>query len=104
MRAGTASQRIVSVYLPEKAKKTQMIAGAPAEAAATLVSASARRCEGDLMILVIAEQRDGNVEPRDVGSDCRGAAGRRADQDRRARVRRRQPSRMRSLPAAWTKC
>jgi electron transfer flavoprotein beta subunit len=32
-----ATQRITSVYFPEKAKKTQMIAGTPAEAAADLV-------------------------------------------------------------------
>jgi electron transfer flavoprotein beta subunit len=32
-----ATQRIISVYFPEKAKKTQMIAGTPAEAAADLV-------------------------------------------------------------------
>jgi electron transfer flavoprotein beta subunit len=31
------TQRILSVYFPEKAKKTQMIAGTPAEAAADLV-------------------------------------------------------------------
>jgi electron transfer flavoprotein beta subunit len=33
-----ASQRIVSVYFPEKAKKTQMISGSPAEAAKDLVT------------------------------------------------------------------
>jgi electron transfer flavoprotein beta subunit len=32
-----ARQRIVSVYVPEKSKKTQMIGGSPAEAAAELV-------------------------------------------------------------------
>jgi electron transfer flavoprotein beta subunit len=36
--AGAAArQKIVSLYLPEKAKKTQLIAGSPAEAAKTLV-------------------------------------------------------------------
>jgi electron transfer flavoprotein beta subunit len=35
--AGEPTQRILSVYFPEKAKKTQMIAGTPAEAAADLV-------------------------------------------------------------------
>jgi electron transfer flavoprotein beta subunit len=36
--AGAAPrQKIVSLYLPEKAKKTQLIAGSPAEAAKTLV-------------------------------------------------------------------
>ena len=35
--AGEPSQRIQSVYFPEKGKKTQMIAGSPAEAAADLV-------------------------------------------------------------------
>jgi electron transfer flavoprotein beta subunit len=35
--AGEPTQRILSVYFPEKAKKTQMIAGTPAEAAAELV-------------------------------------------------------------------
>ncbi len=33
-------QRIVRVYLPEKGKQTQMIAGSPAEAAAALVMRS----------------------------------------------------------------
>jgi electron transfer flavoprotein beta subunit len=35
--AGEPGQRILSVYFPEKAKKTQLIAGGPAEAAAELV-------------------------------------------------------------------
>ena len=35
--AGDAKQEVVSVYFPEKGKKTQMIAGSPAEAAAELV-------------------------------------------------------------------
>jgi electron transfer flavoprotein beta subunit len=35
--AAEAAQRIVGVYFPEKAKKTRMIAGTPAEAAAELV-------------------------------------------------------------------
>jgi electron transfer flavoprotein beta subunit len=36
--AGTASrQRIVNLYAPQKAKQTQMIAGAPAEAARELL-------------------------------------------------------------------
>jgi electron transfer flavoprotein beta subunit len=34
---GTAKQQIVSLYVPEKMKRTEMIAGAPAEAAATMV-------------------------------------------------------------------
>jgi len=33
----TARQRIVSLYVPEKSKKTQLIGGAPAEAARELV-------------------------------------------------------------------
>ncbi|HEY7497085.1 MAG TPA: electron transfer flavoprotein subunit beta/FixA family protein [Vicinamibacterales bacterium] len=36
--AGDASQRIARVYFPEKAKKTQVISGSPAEAAKTLVA------------------------------------------------------------------
>ena len=37
-RAGAApQQKIVSLYVPEKAKKTQMIGGSPAEAAKELV-------------------------------------------------------------------
>jgi electron transfer flavoprotein beta subunit len=36
--AGEATQRIVSIYAPEKGKKTQMITGAPAEAARQLVA------------------------------------------------------------------
>ena len=35
--ASAAKQKIVSLYVPEKGKKTQMIAGAPAEAAKELV-------------------------------------------------------------------
>jgi electron transfer flavoprotein beta subunit len=35
--AGEAKQEVVSVYFPEKGKKTQMIPGSPAEAAAALV-------------------------------------------------------------------
>ena len=31
------SQRILSIYFPEKAKKTQMIAGSPSEAARDLI-------------------------------------------------------------------
>jgi electron transfer flavoprotein beta subunit len=34
-----AATRIVSVYVPEKAKKTRLITGSPAEAAAELVRA-----------------------------------------------------------------
>jgi electron transfer flavoprotein beta subunit len=36
--AAAPAQRIVSVYFPEKAKKTQMISGSPAEAAKDLVT------------------------------------------------------------------
>ena len=36
-RALTAQQKIVSLYVPEKAKKTQIIPGSPAEAAKELV-------------------------------------------------------------------
>ena len=36
--AGDAAQRIASMYVPEKGKKTQMIPGTPAEAARTLVA------------------------------------------------------------------
>ena len=43
-RAGASAS--LSVYFPEKAKKTQMIRGSPAEAAQELVQASARRSEG----------------------------------------------------------
>ena len=35
--SGDPTQRILSVQFPEKAKKTQMIAGSPAEAAADLI-------------------------------------------------------------------
>ena len=35
--ASAARQKIVSLYVPEKGKKTQMIAGGPAEAARELV-------------------------------------------------------------------
>jgi len=35
--AASARQQIVSLYVPEKGKKTQMIAGSPAEAARELV-------------------------------------------------------------------
>jgi electron transfer flavoprotein beta subunit len=35
--APEASQKILSVYFPEKGKKTQIIAGSPAEASADLV-------------------------------------------------------------------
>ena len=35
--AAEAKQEIVSMYFPEKGKKTQMIGGTPAEAAAELV-------------------------------------------------------------------
>ena len=35
--AGAAAQRITSIYFPEKGKKTQMLPGAPAEAAKELV-------------------------------------------------------------------
>jgi electron transfer flavoprotein beta subunit len=35
--SGDPTQRILSVHFPEKAKKTQMIAGSPAEAAADLI-------------------------------------------------------------------
>ena len=35
--SGDSTQRILSVHFPEKAKKTQMIAGSPAEAAADLI-------------------------------------------------------------------
>ena len=35
--AAEPTQRILSVYFPEKGKKTEMIAGSPAEAAKALV-------------------------------------------------------------------
>ena len=58
----TALQRVLRVYLPDKAKKTQMIDGrGRPRPPATLVAPSPRRCEGDLMILVIAEQRQGTL-------------------------------------------
>ena len=41
-------QKIVGLYVPEKTKKTQMIAGSPAEAAKELVREAARRGAGDL--------------------------------------------------------
>ena len=37
--SGAASQRIVRLFVPERAKKTEMIGGTPAEAAAELVRA-----------------------------------------------------------------
>ena len=46
-----AQAKIVSLYVPEKSKKTQMIAGAPAEAAKELVRAPARGSAGHLVIL-----------------------------------------------------
>ena len=45
--AATARQKIVSLYVPEKSKKTQMIAGSPAEAARELV----RRLRDDARVL-----------------------------------------------------
>jgi len=36
--AASPTQRITALYVPEKAKQTQMIAGAPAEAARDLVA------------------------------------------------------------------
>ena len=45
--AGEGAQRIVSIYFPEKGKKTQMIAGSPAEAAKDLV----RRLRDDARVI-----------------------------------------------------
>ena len=47
--------------MPEKAKKTQMIAGAPAEAAKELVRRLREEARVIRMILVIAEQRGGKL-------------------------------------------
>ena len=44
--ASAAQQKIVSLYVPEKAKKTQIIGGSPAEAAKELVAQAARRSAG----------------------------------------------------------
>ena len=45
--AGEGAQRILSIYFPEKGKKTQMIAGSPAEAAKDLV----RRLRDDARVI-----------------------------------------------------
>ena len=45
--AGAPKQKIVSLYLPEKGKKTQMISGSPAEAAKELV----RRLRDDARVI-----------------------------------------------------
>ena len=74
-----ARQRIVALYVPEKAKKTQMIGGSAAEAAKT---ARARRCakmrgSSDAEDSGDCRTARRHVEPRVVGSDRRRAAARR---------------------------
>ena len=72
-RGGCAGkQKIASLYVPEKGKKTQMIAGSPAEAAKELVRRLREEARVICMILVIAEQRGRQAESRDLG-DHRGA-------------------------------
>ena len=112
-RRRSHAQRIHRVYFPEKGKKTQMIAGSAADAAKELVEQASRRREGDLvMMLVIAEQRDGQAEPRIVGNDCGRSAGWRTGQGRGARIEcggrgqrgrggRRRRSRSRSRAPRW---
>ena len=56
------SQKILSMYVPEKGKKTQLISGSPAEAARELRDPPARRGEGHpVTTLVVAEQREGKL-------------------------------------------
>ena len=74
--ARRAQQKIVSLYVPEKAKKTQLIAGSPAEAAKELVRAlrdEARVICDDSRHRRAARRQ---AESRDVGNDRRRAAAR----------------------------
>ena len=81
-RRGPADPR---VYVPEKAKKTQMITGSPAEAAKELV----KRLRDEARVICDGAGRRRaarrHAESRDVGSDRGGAAGRRTREGRRAR-------------------
>ena len=65
-RRGRASRSSRSTS-PEKAKKTQMIAGSPAEAAKELVRRLREEARVICMILVIAEQRDGKLNRATLG-------------------------------------
>ena len=85
-RAPRRKQKIVSLYVPEKGKKTQMIGGSPAEAAKELVRALREEARVICMILVIAEQRDGKLNRATLGDDRRRAAA--CARDRRADHRR----------------
>ena len=60
-RRSRREQKIVSLYVPEKGKKTQMIGGSPAEAAKELVRQLREEARVICMILVIAEQRGGKL-------------------------------------------
>ena len=83
--AGARGSASSALYVPEKGKKTQMIAGSPAEAAKELVRALREEARVIwLMILVIAEQRDGEAESRDRGrrSPPRSSCARRPDHGR----------------------
>ena len=56
------TERVESIYVPTKTKKTEFITGTPKEAAAKLVEKlrlEARVIVGTMNILVITEQRDG---------------------------------------------
>ena len=57
--APPARQRITAVYMPEKSKQTRMIGGSPGRGRGRAGARAARRSEGLLMILVVAEQKDG---------------------------------------------
>ena len=64
-------RRSSALYVPEKTKKTQMIAGSPAEAAKELVAGCATRRGSICMILVVAEQRGGTLNRATLGSRSR---------------------------------
>ena len=59
--AASPAQKILAIHFPEKGKKTQMLPGSPAEAAKELSRQAAGRSEGDPVILVVAEQREGKL-------------------------------------------
>ena len=59
--ATSPAQKILAIHFPEKGKKTQMLPGSPAEAAKELSGQAAGRSEGDPVILVVAEQREGKL-------------------------------------------
>ena len=91
--ASTPRQKIVSLYVPEKTKKTQIIGGFAGRGREGARSQAARRGESDsvtrvggesTMILVIAEQRGGKLNRATLGGDRRRAAARQADRDDRS--------------------